>query len=129
MLITYILVLIYAYYSINAVRDANVPIILENLGESFIQMGLFSRLASIFKDFGDNIVWQFSYKYFAINIQNLEIFYSKAISLLSKNNLCSAQDFFIQKNINLWKVNNGIYREKASLLDTTSQFIQLVNYK
>ncbi|CAG9323970.1 unnamed protein product [Blepharisma stoltei] len=126
---TNLAVLFYAFNRINAVRDLSLPKALGDIGKSFQQIGLLSRLIFIFYPLSQAAsIVNFCFSRFEENVKNLDNLYTNISGNLTNWGSCSGNDIFSENNINLWKIDDDIYKEKTNLIDTISQFIQFVNF-
>ncbi|CAG9323963.1 unnamed protein product [Blepharisma stoltei] len=124
-LATNLAVLFYAFNGIGIVRDISLPKTIGDIGKAFQQLGVLSRLLYMLNGLeGIDSVLQLCFNRFQENVVALDNLYINAASNLTDWKSCSGTSIFTEKNINLWKIDDGMYTVKTTLMDTIGQFVQ-----
>ncbi|CAG9323958.1 unnamed protein product [Blepharisma stoltei] len=123
---TNIAVLFYAFSSIDLVSDMSLPL---TVGEAGKNLQLAAYIAKVVLILSPYAIYSSSilppiFAGLETKIGELENIHSYIANNLTSWDSCSGRSIVTDKNIDMWYLDNGIYREKTNLLDTLTLFIQ-----
>ncbi|CAG9311146.1 unnamed protein product [Blepharisma stoltei] len=121
-----IAVLVYAFSTINAISNINLPLHIGETGKYFQQIALSSQMIlwAIISQVPESLalVPEINNRYIG-SLSDFKALYSNITANAINWNHCSGQSIINDANMDLWHSDNGFYTKKSNLVNAAAEFI------